>query len=75
MARPQVPVLGNIPVLGRLFSSESRDETRRNLVIFITARILQCHRCLLSRRLLPAHAVSDGLVSTRAIFGGQGNLR
>ncbi|MCC5839089.1 MAG: hypothetical protein JJT96_03110 [Opitutales bacterium] len=36
----QVPVLGNIPVLGRLFSSESRDETRRNLVIFITARIL-----------------------------------
>lgn len=35
-----VPVLGKIPGLGRLFKHESKTETKRNLLIFITARIL-----------------------------------
>ena len=34
----KVPVLGSIPVLGRLFRSDSKNETIRNLLIFITAR-------------------------------------
>ncbi len=34
----KVPVLGDIPGLGRLFSSKSKDETTTNLLIFITAR-------------------------------------
>lgn len=33
----KVPVLGDIPGLGRLFSSKSKDETTTNLLIFITA--------------------------------------
>ncbi len=33
-----VPVLGKIPGLGRLFRSESVNETKRNLLIFITAK-------------------------------------
>jgi type IV pilus assembly protein PilQ len=37
----KVPVLGNIPGLGRLFRSESKDNTTRNLVVFITARTLK----------------------------------
>ncbi|MGJ3241589.1 MAG: secretin N-terminal domain-containing protein [Opitutales bacterium] len=36
----KVPVLGNIPVLGRLFRSNSDDINTRNLIIFITARTL-----------------------------------
>ncbi|MBK1879949.1 type II secretion system protein GspD [Pelagicoccus mobilis] len=36
----QVPVLGKMPGLGRLFKHESKTETKRNLLIFITARIL-----------------------------------
>ena len=36
----KVPVLGNIPVVGRLFRSENTNEDTRNLVVFITARIL-----------------------------------
>jgi type IV pilus assembly protein PilQ len=35
-----VPVLGSIPFLGRLFKSQSDATDRRNLVVFITAKIL-----------------------------------
>lgn len=35
-----VPVLGSIPYLGRLFSSDSNFTERRNLIVFITAKIL-----------------------------------
>lgn len=36
----KVPVLGSIPLLGRLFTNNSDSENKRNLVIFITAKIL-----------------------------------
>lgn len=36
----RVPVLGSMPVLGKLFSSTGRTMDKRNLVIFITAKIL-----------------------------------
>ena len=36
----KVPFLGDIPGLGRIFRSDSKNFTSRNLVIFITARIL-----------------------------------
>lgn len=36
----KVPVLGSVPLMGRLFSSESRGTDARNLVVFITAKIL-----------------------------------
>ncbi|MDQ8186100.1 secretin N-terminal domain-containing protein [Pelagicoccus sp. SDUM812002] len=35
-----VPLLGKVPGLGRLFKHESKTETKRNLLIFITAKIL-----------------------------------
>ena len=34
----KVPLLGSVPGLGRLFRSDSKDEERLNLLIFITAR-------------------------------------
>ena len=34
----KVPVLGDIPLLGRLFSSRSVDDTVSNLLIFVTAK-------------------------------------
>lgn len=36
----KVPVLGDIPVVGRLFSSDSTEDDRTELLIFITPRIL-----------------------------------
>ena len=39
-ARDSVPLLGDIPVLGRLFRRDRKDNERRELVVFITPRIL-----------------------------------
>ncbi len=36
----KVPVLGDIPLLGRLFSNKSTNVTTTNLLIFITAKII-----------------------------------
>lgn len=38
--REKVPVLGDIPFVGRLFRSESADSTKKNLVIFVTPTII-----------------------------------
>jgi type IV pilus assembly protein PilQ len=38
--RSSIPVLGDIPVLGRLFSRDTGDSESRNLIVFITAKIL-----------------------------------
>jgi len=39
-SRDKVPVLGDIPVLGRLFRSENSRSVKKNLMIFVTATIL-----------------------------------
>jgi type IV pilus assembly protein PilQ len=36
----QLPVLGSIPVIGRLFQSNRKEKIRTNLLIFITAKIV-----------------------------------
>jgi type IV pilus assembly protein PilQ len=36
----KVPVLGNIPGLGRLFRSDTKNVDSRNLLIFITAKTI-----------------------------------
>ena len=38
--RNQLPLLGDIPVLGNLFKNSLRREDRRELLIFVTPRIL-----------------------------------
>src|SRR5688572_19503489 len=38
--REKVPVLGDIPILGRLFRSETADSTKKNLMIFVTPTII-----------------------------------
>ena len=39
--RSQVPILGDIPLLGRLFRSNSINKTRNNLMVFIKPTILK----------------------------------
>jgi len=36
----KVPILGDIPILGRLFRSEGTSSKKRNLLIFVTARLV-----------------------------------
>jgi general secretion pathway protein D len=67
----RVPILGDVPLLGRAFSSTSRDRTRTNLVVFIRPTILRDaadSRALTSRTmggLSAAQAARDGATSDR----------
>jgi general secretion pathway protein D len=36
----KIPLLGDIPILGRLFRSEGKRSQKRNLLIFVTARLV-----------------------------------
>ena len=36
----KIPVLGNIPLLGRLFQSSAESYQKRNLLIFVSANIV-----------------------------------
>jgi len=38
--KDKVPVLGDIPLMGRLFQSQSKNSTKKNLMIFVTATIV-----------------------------------
>ena len=38
--KDKVPVLGDVPVLGRLFRSESKNSQKKNLMIFVTPTII-----------------------------------
>jgi general secretion pathway protein D len=38
--KDKVPVLGDIPLMGRLFQSQSKNTMRKNLMIFVTATIV-----------------------------------
>ena len=38
--KDKVPVLGDIPLVGRLFQSASKTTTKKNLMIFVTAQIV-----------------------------------
>ena len=41
LGNTKVPVLGDIPVLGYLFRSDSKNRLKQNLLIFITPTIVQ----------------------------------
>jgi general secretion pathway protein D len=36
----RTPIIGDIPIVGRLFRSNSEQHLKRNLVIFVTARLI-----------------------------------
>jgi general secretion pathway protein D len=38
--RDKIPFLGDIPILGRLFRSEGQQSRKTNLLIFVTARLV-----------------------------------
>ena len=38
--KDKVPILGDIPLMGRLFQSQSKTVSRKNLMIFVTATIV-----------------------------------
>ncbi len=61
----KVPVLGSIPILGRLFRSESKSNNKTNLYIFITPRVVNNPaeaKALLGEKEQSMSPVESGLV-------------
>lgn len=38
--KDEVPVLGDVPIIGRLFQSQSKSDIKRNLMVFVTATMI-----------------------------------
>lgn len=57
----KVPVLGDIPLVGRLFQSKVSERTKKNLLIFITARLIRSNGKLQFIRTLNAEPEEEVL--------------
>lgn len=68
-ATTQVPILGDIPVLGRLFQSQSTTKDKVNMMAFITARIIDPYNSNY-RDILGVDRVHELGLSSREIEGG-----
>jgi len=78
----KLPILGNIPVVGRAFSSKSHDFTKTELVIFITPTILgpedsslEMPKYFDKTGRLRAHKEVGGYIFDKAYQHSQGPLR
>lgn len=38
--KDQVPLIGDVPIIGRLFQSQTKNDVKRNLMIFVTATMI-----------------------------------
>ena len=50
----KVPILGDIPIIGRLFQSKAENRIKSNLIIFVTAEIIDATGRPLNRAAAPA---------------------
>ncbi len=68
--KDKVPVLGDIPLLGRLFRSEGEASTKRNLLIFVSANLVSPGGSLRSQELRNVSPGSTFQVPTHVTPGG-----
>lgn len=72
----QVPVLGNIPLLGYLFRRDQVREDKQELLIFVTPRLLLADgRLPDSATQQPAHEMSDAAKANSQPFSGRAHGR
>lgn len=78
----KMPVLGNIPILGRAFSSKSIDASKTELVVFLTPTVLNpAENTTETAKFFDAkgdvlpHHVTGGYNFDKAFFHSQGPLR
>lgn len=65
----KVPILGDLPFIGRLFKNESEQHYKRNLMIFVTAHLIDPS----GQRIKPANQ-TDAAAGAAAGPGGVGTL-
>ncbi len=70
----KVPVLGDIPVLGRMFQSKLSERTKKELLIFITARLIRSNGKLQYVKTLNAEPEEEALPEPEQQIGPGVNL-
>lgn len=63
----KVPILGDIPVVGRLFQTRAENRIKSNLIIFVTAQIIDAT----GRPIRGGDALPDATVGTDAALTGE----
>ena len=61
----KVPILGDIPIIGRLFQTKAENRIKSNLIIFVTAQIIDA-----TGRPLGRTGTDTGISSIEPISGG-----
>ncbi len=62
----KVPVLGDLPLVGRLFQSKSENHIKSNLIIFVTARIIDATGEPVSQTIVGASSGPTGTLAPSA---------
>ena len=70
----KVPVLGDIPLVGRLFQSKVTERTKKNLIIFVTARLIRSNGKPQYIRTLTAEPEEEALPEPESINNPGANL-
>ena len=65
----KVPVLGDIPLLGRLFQSKVSERTKKNLLIFVTARLIRSNGKPMYVKTLEAEPEEEALPEPEQLIG------
>jgi len=58
----KVPILGDLPLIGRLFQSKSENRIKSNLIIFVTAEIIDAAGARINNTATAAPLSSEGLL-------------
>ena len=66
----KVPILGDLPLLGRLFQSKVSERTKKNLLIFITARLVKSNGKAQYVKTLNAEPEEEALPEPTAVGPG-----
>jgi general secretion pathway protein D len=66
----KVPILGDIPIVGRLFQTKAENRIKSNLIIFVTAQIIDAT----GRPLRGAEAAGTSLPVAAPVGGAEGAI-
>jgi general secretion pathway protein D len=66
----KVPLLGDLPLVGRLFQSKVSERVKKNLIIFITARLIRSNGKLQYIKTLNAEPEDEKLPEPESIGPG-----
>ncbi|MBK1829395.1 type II and III secretion system protein [Verrucomicrobiaceae bacterium R5-34] len=62
----KVPILGDLPIIGRLFQSKSESRIKSNLIIFVTAQIIDAAGSPINNTAAPSAAGTGGAAGAPA---------